>query len=162
MRHILGSLTAVAGVLVLAGCGSTSSASMAPASDPAGNPSRSPGPIAGAHVLPLVSLPGGGGRASATATSLASQTDLGRFVAQFRVPALRHRIIRAAAAAHVPDGSQLMGEVVAVGCDRPPSADAVVDPHGHVQLMPHLVASPMAECRTQVTTVALAVIPPAG
>jgi hypothetical protein len=56
MKRTLGTLLATAALVATAGCGSTSS------STASGPDSPTPGPIAGAHVLPLISLTGGGGR----------------------------------------------------------------------------------------------------
>ncbi len=48
---------------------------------------------------------------------------------------------------------------MAVGCDRPPGADVMVNGDGDVVLVPHEVASPLEECLAAVTTVAVAVLP---
>ena len=164
MRRSLGTLTATlltcAALLFTAGCGSSSSSvAMDPASDPAGNPSRAPGPVAGAHVLPLISMTGAGGRVQTRATLLSTHADIASFARQFRVPAIRHRIITAVDGAHAGRGEQVYGQIVAVGCDRPPGADVVVTEAGDVQLLPHEVASPLEECLAAVTTVAIAVLP---
>lgn len=160
MRRILGILMVAAALVATAGCGSSSSTtSLAPASDPAGNPSRSPGAVVGAHVLPLISMTGAGGRSAPTAVPLDDSGEIARFVGQFAMPAMRHRLQDAIAQASVPAGDGLVGQVVAVGCDRPPGADVVVDKDGRVQLVPHEVASPLPECLVAVTTVALAVVP---
>jgi hypothetical protein len=53
----------------------------------------------------------------------------------------------------------VFGAVIAVGCDRPPGADVVVDGSGRVQILPHEVASPLEECLVAVTTVAIADVP---
>ena len=52
-----------------------------------------------------------------------------------------------------------MGQIVAVGCDRPPGVDVMADAAGDIRLVPHQVASPLEECLAAVTTVALAVLP---
>jgi hypothetical protein len=142
-------------------CGSSSSSvSMAPASDPAG-PTRSPGPVAGAHVLPLISMTGGGGRLTRSAQPLDTPGQVAFFLRQFRMPPMRDRLRAAIAGARV-DGRALVGEVIAIGCDRPPAADVVVGTDGQVRLVAREVASPLQECLAAVTTVALASLPSAA
>jgi hypothetical protein len=159
MHRILGILGAAA--LLVAGCGSSSSSvATDPASDPAGNPSFHPGPIRDAAVQ-LISLSAAGGVARAVATPLATEADVDRFVAQFRMPAMQDRIRRAAG---LQDGARppdrfLLAQVVAVGCDRPPGVDVRAGGDGQVQIVPHDVASPLEECLVPVTTVAVATLP---
>jgi hypothetical protein len=164
MRRTLGNLTAVlltaATFAVTAGCGSSSSSvATDPASDPAGVPSRAPGPIPGAKVLPLITMTGAGGRAAEPATVLDTSDQIDGFVGQFPNPGTQKRLRIAIDAARVPAGRDLFGQVIAVGCDRPPGADVVVSKEGTVEIVPHEVASPLEECLVAVTTVALAVIP---
>lgn len=148
-------------LVILGGCGSSSS-SVVPdaASDPAGVPSRTPGPVEGATVLPLISMTGGGGRTEPTATRLSSKADIRAFAAQFRGPALANRMRAAIAAVPATAGHEVVGQVVMVGCDRPPSVTVVVDQNGDIVLVPGEVASPLPECLAPVTTVAIAVLPP--
>jgi hypothetical protein len=166
MRHSLGSLAA-AGVTVLAlgvtaGCGHSSSTNTngpgGPAYDPAGNPSLTPGPISGAHVLPLVSMTGAGGRPSAVAQPLDDPAQVAAFVRQFPSPTTQHRLRSVISGLRVPAGKHLVGQVVTLGCDRPPGVDVVAD-SGSVRLVPQKVASPLPECLAAVTTVAFAVLP---
>lgn len=164
MRRTLGTLTAAlvtgTALALTAGCGSSSSSiAMDPASDPAGNPSLTPGPVEGAQVLPLISMTGGGGRVSSTATELRSQRDVTRFAAQFGPPAMGNRIRAAVRDGLKPPDHDIVAQVVAVGCDRPPGADVIVNKEGQVQLVPHEVASPLEECLAPVTTVAIALLP---
>ena len=56
-------------------------------------------------------------------------------------------------------GHDVVGQVVAVGCDRPPGVDVMADNDGDIRLVPHEVASPLEECLAAVTTVAVAVLP---
>lgn len=151
MRRPLGTLLASTALVVAAGCGSSSSTSGAP-------DSPSPGPIAGAHVLPLISLTGGGGRASTTATLLDTPNHVRGFGTQFRSPALAHQVAAAVARAR-QSGYLVYGAVVAVGCDRPPGADVALDASGNVTITPRPVASPLPECLAPVTTVAVAAVP---
>jgi hypothetical protein len=162
MRRILGTVLATALLGVTGACGSSSSSvATDPASDPAGNPSRSPGSVAGARVLPLVSMTGGGGRRTSSAQPLDTSAEVARFLRQFGTPPMRARV-RSAIAAAPTDGEDLVGQVIAIGCDRPPGADVVVGTDGQVQIVAREVASPLQECLAAVTTVALAVVPPAA
>lgn len=166
MRRTLGHLTATALACVAlgltAGCGSDSSSTandpgQGPASDPAGHPSRTPGPVEGAKVL-LISMTGAGGRVESTATPLNSEADLRAFGRQLRIPAMWHRIDSEVGDKLGMPGHEVFGQIVAVGCDRPPGADVVVNQEGDVAIVPHEVASPLQECLAAVTTVAIAVL----
>jgi hypothetical protein len=167
MRRPLGTLTAaVATCLAMsltAGCGSSSSTATDPgndpASDPAGVPSRTPGPLPGARVLPLISMTGAGGHAQGTATLLNTRADVQSFAHQFGMPAMWHRIQSAVAAVQDEPDQDVMGQIVMVGCDRPPGVVVNVNADGDVELIPKDVASPLPECLAAVTTVAIAVVP---
>jgi hypothetical protein len=149
-------------VCLTAGCGSSSSTATDPGkdpvSDPAGVPSRSPGPVAGAKVLPLISLTGAGGQVQTSATLLNTRADVKSFAHQFAMPAMWHRIQSEVADAQQPD-QDVVGQIVMIGCDRPPGVDVTVNAEGDVTLVPHEVASPLEECLAAVTTVAIAVVP---
>jgi hypothetical protein len=108
-------------------------------------------------VLPLISMTGGGGRPTTTAQPLDTSAQARRFVSQFHVPAMQHRVRDAITGAS--SSGELVGQVVAVGCDRPPGVDVMVDADGQVELVPREVASPLEECLAPVTTVAIAVLP---
>jgi hypothetical protein len=167
MRRTLGHLTATALACVAlgltAGCGSSSSTAndpgQGPASDPAGLPSRSPGTVEGAKVLPLISMTGAGGQPQPTATQLNSKPDLQAFARQFRVPAMWRRIEAEVGDRLGKPAQQIVGQIVTVGCDRPPGADVTVNEEGDVVLVPREVASPLEECLAPVTTVAVAILP---
>jgi hypothetical protein len=166
VRRIFGTLLATVLTTVVlattAACGSSSSSvATDPASDPAGNPSRSPGSVAGAHVLPLISMTGGGGRQTASAQPLDTAAQVAAFLRQLGPTPLRARV-RSAIAAAPADGRDLFGQVIAIGCDRPPGAGVVVGTDGRVQIVAQEVASPLQECLAAVTTVALASVPSAG
>jgi hypothetical protein len=152
MRRTLGTLFATTALMVTAGCGSTTSSTVA------GPDSPSPGPVTGAHVFPLISMTGGGGRVSQLASELDTPAQVKAFTAQFRVPAITHQITEVLARA-APRGQPLFGAVVAVGCDRPPGADVILDGAGRVEIVPREVASPLPECLAAVTTVAIAAVP---
>jgi hypothetical protein len=155
MRPTLGALLATTALLAAAGCGSATSSTTSPGTRP---DSPSPGPVAGAHVFPLISMTGGGGRVSPLASELDTPAQVKAFTAQFRVPALTHRVTEVLQRAE-PRGVALFGAVVAVGCDRPPGADVMLDSAGRVEIVPREVASPLPECLAEVTTVAVAAVP---
>jgi len=152
MRRILGTLMATAALAATAGCGSSTSSATA------GPDSPSAGPIAGAKVLPLISLTGGGGQVSTSPTLLDTPATVRAFTQQFRAPALANRVSEAVARAK-DSGYLVYGSVVALGCDRPPGAVVALDAHGDVQITPEEVASPLPECLAPVTTVAIATVP---
>ena len=163
MRRILGTLLAVLALATTAGCGDSSSTATDPGQGPSstGMPSHTPGPVEDAQVLPLISMTGAGGRVQTAASPLGSEADLKAIGRVLRVPRMWHRI-----AAEVRDhlgtpGEEVFGQVVAVGCDRPPGADVIVDAEGRVVIVPEEVASPLEECLVPVTTVAVAVLPEA-
>jgi hypothetical protein len=167
MRRTLGNLTAAVmtclALGVTAGCGSSSSttatdSTSTPTSDPSGNPTRGPGPIEGAHVLPLISMTGAGGQAQPIASPLNTRHDVAAFARQFRLPEISARIQKVVNDAQEP-GHDLVGQIVMVGCDRPPGVVVNVNKEGQVELVPEEVASPLEECLAAVTTVAIAVLP---
>jgi hypothetical protein len=110
-------------------------------------------------VLPLISMTAAGGREAHVATPLDSEAQIARFAAQFRMPAMRHRIRAAIGDGLRSPDHDIVGQVVAVGCDRPPGVDVVANADGQVELVPHEVASPLQECLAAVTTVAIAELP---
>ena len=167
MRRTLGILFAALALAVTAGCGDSSStatdpgagSTSNPASDPAGAPSREPGTVEGAQVLPLISMSGAGGQVQRTASPLNSEADVRAFARSLRMPSMWARIDAALRAARVPRDRDVVGQIVAVGCDRPPGVDVAVNQDGDVVLVPGEVASPLQECLVAVTTVAIAVLP---
>lgn len=152
MKRTLGTLLATAALLTTAGCGSSSSTTAA------GPDTPTPGPITGAQVLPLISMTGGGGTVSTTATLLDSKAHLRAFTQQFRPQAMTARV-NAAVRQAATSGHLVYGAVVALGCDRPPGAVVSLDADGHVQITAEEVASPLQECLAPVTTVAIASVP---
>jgi hypothetical protein len=152
MRRILGTLVTAAALTFTAGCGSATS------STADGPDSPSAGPITGAQVLPLISMTGGGGRISTTATLLDTPAHVQSFSRQFRAPALERQITAAVDRAK-QSGYLVYGAVVGMGCDRPPGADVSLDANGDVRIVAHEVASPLPECLAPVTTVAIATVP---
>ncbi|WP_151083360.1 hypothetical protein [Nocardioides cynanchi] len=151
MKRTLGTLLATASLLAVAGCGSSSSTVDGPAGPTAG-------PITGATVLPLISVTGGGGTVSTSATLLDTKAHIRAFTGQFRQPTMAARVTAAVKQA-AGAGKPVYGAVVAVGCDRPPGAVVSLDANGDVQITGEEVASPLQECLAPVTTVALASVP---
>jgi hypothetical protein len=104
-------------------------------------------------------MTGAGGQPQRTATELDSQADVKAFARQFRVPGMWRRIQAEVADVIADPDHQVVGQIVMVGCDRPPGVDVVVNEEGDVVLTPREVASPLEECLAAVTTVAVAVLP---
>jgi hypothetical protein len=139
MRHLVG---AFALLLALAGCGSDTSATAACDSD------------ADCYVAPvLVSGTAGRGAEATHATDVTDDAALTAYVAQFD-DAFAAKVVQAARKVDVEHGQALLAQVVAIGCDVPPSARV----RGET-IVPGKVASPMQECLAPVTTVALAAVP---
>jgi len=162
VRHLLGTLLATAALAATAGCGSDTSSAGAGGCPTWPNcdgrtDGPSPGPIAGAEVLPMISQTGGGGRVSTTATLLDTSAEVRGFTRQLQ-PAMVHRVTAAIAQAR-QSGYLVYGAVVALGCDRPPGADVALGADGQVQIVAQEVASPLPECLAPVTTVAIATVP---
>jgi hypothetical protein len=109
-------------------------------------------------VLPLISLTGGGGTVSTSATLLDSTAHIRAFTQQFRLPAMAARV-KVAVRQAATSGHLVYGAVVAVGCDRPPGAVVSLDAKGEVDITAEEVASPLQECLAAVTTVAVASVP---
>ncbi|WP_228941108.1 hypothetical protein [Nocardioides sp. Leaf374] len=144
MRLLLGTLT----VLVLAsGCadGQTSGS--------AADPVR-----AGAEpeVVALLSATAAGGRPGAGPTHLRGPGDVAALVADLRGP-LVGEVRRAVEGADVPQGSELVGGVVAVGCE--PAEDVAVEGAGEgLRLTAAPAPATGRECLAPVTTVALVLV----
>jgi hypothetical protein len=156
MNRTLGSLLVTAALVVTAGCGSTTS------SPAAGDPSASdPNGTIDYTKIALISVTGGGGQVSPVASPLVTQAQISSFVRQFRVTTMAQRVRQAVANAEVPNGSNVYGAVIAVGCDRPPGFD-VTRGNGQPQIVAREVASPLPECLAAVTTVAIVAVPAAA
>ena len=153
MRHRrLGTLVAALALLV-AGCGSSSSTDASP---PAGIPS---GPIPDAQVLPLVTIHGVAAHVSTRAVPLTTPRQRQAFFQQFPGAMVRQRVRGALRGPLQQGGSNLVGAVVASGCDVPPGVTATADGQGGVTIVAQEVASPLPECLIPVTTVALVNLP---
>jgi hypothetical protein len=142
--------------LVATGCGSSSSSTATEPNQAESHPSS--GPIDGAHVLPLVAIHAIAGRVSGVARPLGTPAQVASFVAQFP-PTQRQRVQGALEPALRKAGPNVVGAVVASGCDVPPGAVVSADGQGGVQITAQEVASPLPECLVPVTTVALVELP---
>jgi len=152
-RRRLGLLLAAA-ALAVAGCGSSSSTTAT--APPSAMPS---GPVPGARVLPLVAIHGVAGPVSALAMPLATPAQQAAFVQQFPGAVVQKRVRGALRGALEHRGSNIVGAVVASGCDVPPGVVVTADGAGHVSIVAREVASPLPECLIPVTTVALVDLP---
>lgn len=152
MKRILGTLLAV---LFLTGCGAQSSSTT---TDSGGSAAPDPNRTVDFTRIALLTATGGGGQVNPVASPLGTDAQIAEFVAQFRSPGLASRIRHAVVHADLPTASEIVGAVVAVGCDVPPGIDVT---HGtdQVQVIPHEVASPLPECLAPMTTVAIVAVP---
>jgi hypothetical protein len=137
MRQLLG--TTLLAVSLLAGCGDDRAADVSPPAE--------------VDPVTLVSGTAGRGAEATHATDVTDDAALAAYVAQFD-DAFAAKVVRAAGKVDVEDGQALLAQVVAIGCDVPPSARV----RGET-IVPGKVASPMQECLAPVTTVALAAVP---
>lgn len=137
MRLLLGALAVL---LALAGCGEE---------DGTRQTTTDPPPPA-APIL--VHATAGGGDAATEATMLPDDAAVEAYVAQFD-DVLAAKVQRAAGQVEVGGGLVLAAQVVAVGCDVPPSAT-----YRDGAFEATKVASPLQECFAPVTTVALAAV----
>ncbi len=153
MARRLGLLLATA-ALAVTGCGTPSSSTTEV--DPAGMPS---GPIPDARVLPLVAIHGVAGKVSTRAVPLVTPAQQAAFVRQFPSRLVQQRVRGALRAPLAQAGSNVVGAVVASGCDVPPGVTVTADGQGHVAIVARAVASPLPECLIPVTTVALVDLP---
>jgi hypothetical protein len=172
MRRTLGSLslaTVLAAGVLTAGCGdergATADDSASPISPTAsGTPSATGQPqdeTVDFKQVALVSMTGGGGRASTRAVLLEDEADVGRFASQFRAAALGNQLREAVRNAGLPDDGRLYGAVVSIGCDVPPGVTVTSTASG-IAIEPKPVASPLQECLAPVTTVALVTVASGG
>lgn len=168
MKRLLGTVLIVP-ALLLAGCGGDASSDVA--SDPAGGSTSSTASTAAPPSdttkptgevdytqIALVSQTAAGGEVSTVAVPLDDSGSMSQFVGQFRDGGLGRKIARKVAAATVPEGSQIVGAVVSIGCDVPPGVMVTGEP-GEWTITAQKVASPLQECLAPVTTVAIVAVP---
>jgi hypothetical protein len=168
MRPLLGLLLTCA--LLLSGCGGDDDGT---ASDPASSSPTVPAPSsgtttqpgggsdAGATLLALVSQSAVGGEVDTTAVPLDSDEAIGEFTAQFEGDQMQQSIQQALSVAAVPDGQQVMGAVIAIGCETPENAAVTRADDGSVVITAKGGGKSTQECLVPVTTVALVAVPQA-
>jgi hypothetical protein len=150
-RRRLGLLLPTLALLVTA-CGSSSS------STASGSGAAPSGPVPTADVLPLVTIHGVAAPVSTRAVPLTTSRQQQAFLTQFPAPT-RQRVSAALRGPLAQGGSNVVGAVVASGCDVPPGVTATVDGQGGVTIEAQEVASPLPECLIPVTTIALVDLP---
>jgi hypothetical protein len=158
MKRLLG--TALLTLVLLAGCGdSTSDSASDPASQPASTTaSDKPTEAVAPQTIAIVSQTAAGGEVDLNAVPVDDDAALQEFTAQFNRAGLAAKIATAVAGATVPEGYTVMGAVVSIGCDVPPDVSVEQGPDGWV-LRPHKVPSPLQECFAPVTSVAIVAVP---
>ncbi len=166
MRRLLGPCLAAV-LLLLAGCGDTTSDAASDPADPssssttpASDPSVTVDPDDGLEpvTLAIVSQTAVGGHVDLDAVPIDDEAARQEFAAQFRRPSMGAKIAQAVASGSVPEGYTVMGAVVAIGCDVPPGVTVTQSPDGWV-ITPDPVPSPLQECLAAVTTVAVVAVP---
>ena len=149
MKRLLGPCL-LACVLVLAGCGDSSSGAPGPsASDPAPTEPLTVG---------IVSETAAGGEVDTQAVSWDDEASRGAFLQQFERGSLHEKISAAISAAAVPEGYAVWTAVVAIGCDVPTGVEASPSGDGWV-LDPQMPSQTMQECFAPVTSVAVVAVP---
>jgi hypothetical protein len=170
MRPLLGLLLASA--LLLSGCGGgddtagepTSAATSASSPTAPSSSTQAPpqgGTDAGATLLALISQSNVGGEVSTTAVPLDSADAVAEFSSQFEGSQMSESLQQALSVATVPDGQQLMGAVIAVGCSTPGNATVTRADDGSIVVTAKGGGKSTQECLVPVTTVALVAVPQA-
>ena len=159
MKRLLGPAL-LAAVVLLAGCGDSTSDSASDAASQSSSttPSDEPTEAAGPQTIAIVSQTAAGGEVDLNAVPVDDDAALHEFTAQFNKAGLEEKIATAVAGATVPEGYTVMGAVVAIGCDVPPDVSVEEGPDGWV-ITPHKVPSPLQECFAPVTSVAIVAVP---
>jgi hypothetical protein len=170
MRRLLGTLTQVLAVglalsLTLGACGEDSPAgedsrgtdtpteTSTPEPEPEVEPE--PEPDVEVEVIRIVSQTAAGGEIGASALRIDQPAGMAELVRGFRTPELAVKIRRVVEKAELATGQALYGQVIAIGCDVPPSASAAVDGDA-VMITAGKVVNPLPECFAPVTSVAIA------
>ena len=158
MRRLLGTVPLVLALstvlgLGLTGCGDDTSERsdnpLTPAPTSSGTAESEP------EVVRIVSQTAAGGELTTSAVRVDRPAGLARLTKDFRTPGLAAKIARVVERTELAPGEGLFGQVIAIGCDVPPSASvALVD--GRVEISAGKILSPMPECLAAVTSVAIA------
>ncbi len=166
MRRTLGSVLPAALLMVaLAACGDET-ASDSPDAQPSVTVS-SPGDTGGVdspseepygyQLVDTITVTAAGGTLSELAVPLADDAAVEAFVAQFNPGDLPAQVEAAVAKTDVPEGQELYGAVIAIGCDSPDQVTVDVSDPG-VTITAVKVPSPKVECFAAMTTVALVLV----
>lgn len=160
MRPFLGFLLAL--TLMLAGCGDDAGDEQADDPDPSATSSSAmpDGDPGEPEVLALVSESDVGGEVSPAAVSLDSATLIADFAAQFEDERMGAAISEALADTQVDEGREVVGAVVAIGCEPPTDVTVESGDEGV-----EITAAPVKtdqQCLVPVTTVALVSVPATG
>jgi hypothetical protein len=164
MGRAFGALLLMA--LLLAGCGDSSDAD-GRADDPAptssgptssgptsSGPSEAGEPAEDGRLVEIVHATAVDGRVSTMPAPIGDAEAIADFSAQFTRPVLQAELLRVVRSNPPAPGRQLVGAVVAVGCDVP---DDVAYVDGEVHAMK--VKDPLRECFAPVTSVAVLEVP---
>jgi hypothetical protein len=109
------------------------------------------------RLVDTITVTGAGGSVSEAGVPLSDDTVVQQFLAQFTSDDLPQQLQDKIAATDVPDGDQLYGAVIAVGCDSPDHVDVAAKDDG-VAVTAVQVPSPRPECFAPMTTVALVLV----
>ena len=164
MNRLLGPVLLT--LVLLTGCGDSSSDTASNPSDPAstsaGESSATAEPSPTGDLEPqtiaIVSQTAAGGSVDLNAVPVDDEASLQEFTRQFERGGLDEKIAQAVAGATVPEGYTVMGAVVSIGCDVPPGVTVKQGPNGWV-FKPQKVDKPLQECFAPVTSVALVAVP---
>ena len=168
MRRTLGSLLLLLLLVVPTACGDDEPAT---ADDPAPTAGGSPTdqssdeptdepsdePTEGLRVVALLSETAAGGETSTTLTPLGADT-LETFLEPITSAALADEVRQTVADNPPADYHELMGAVVAVGCDVPQGVTVTEGEAGY-EIHAEKVAEPLPECFAPVTTIAVVEVP---
>ena len=156
MRHLLGSvLCALVLTVGLAGCGDDSG-SATDASDSTST-ATSTGPV-DFDLVDTITVTAAGGTMSTAAVPLGEDAQVEEFLTQFTSDDMVNQLKDTVAATDVPDGKELYGAVVSIGCDAPDQV-TVTDTGDDLVITANAVPSPLPECFAPMTTVALVLVP---
>ena len=166
MGRLLGSfLPALLLVAGLSACGDDGSGGAAQDPAPTSATSTDGGATGGStdgsvefELVDTITVTAAGGQLSETAVPLSDDADVQAFVEQFPSGDMGAQVQDAVAQTDVPDGQVLYGAVVAIGCDSPEQVAVSTSETGLV-ITALKVPSPLPECLTPMTTVALVLVP---
>lgn len=150
MRRTLGTALLL---LLLTACGDESSSTAESASDPTSDPT----PTAATPTQQLVSGSNGGGVVDPQATPLPDDAAVTALTTGLD-DGLAADVAEAAAAFAVPDGQELYGAVVAIGCTPPEEVGVTGSGDDVLVTARKPQESPSVQCLVPVTTVALVTV----